>query len=1115
MRTAYPLTLAILLALASGATAQPLLTAYRTGTPPVLDGDLGDACWQEASVSSVFLSAERPGQAEAQTQVRVAWDEGHLYLGIEAFEPYLDPVLNMLHLVRAEQEGRTANVFTDDCVEVFLHPPGDDYYHFAANSGSGTYQARNQGEQWDCDWRSAARRGDRSYVVEMAIPLEALGARPEGEWRVNFARERTAIRELSTWSGLQGAFHQPQAFGRLAFRDAGPALGPVDIQREGAEVLVRSHIRGDAAHEPALRVEARTGDDVRVAHVTGTGAVEARVALPPAAMTTGRAEVTYTLLEGDQPRLISAPVPQTIAAAVGTLAVTARNADVIATLNGSPVQVADPGARLELRPGLNALALQARATGPEPAVRARLSVSGRDLPVTWLARAGRAEDLPADVPQEGWAPAAEREGGTWPAGDADEALLWCGLYVPEPGPALFPRMDTFYAPRGSRQLLRFYLPVPLEVARRDYRMVVEAPAGLRAVAVEPFGATAPDMTREETGPHGATPLTRHVLSYEQVPGAGMELSLRWGDPSGATLGYEPALVTGGTHDWRRLSATVKPPPGAVSVRPLIIKWQNRGITGTFWVDDVAFREADGEENLVDAGTFDEPRWDGRPHISPEGVDGSRCVKIAGTPDLVDRQQAVWVVEDPIPVDPDREYVIEADVRCESVASATSRPLCGLLLEAPADMPEGDLPLLTWFQGMGGAVTGVPRESRVAVLPPLKDVRPARARISPCYYGSRFSNPEVAEAHADNAWASGITWTYGRIGNDIIPRLLDRGHQVFLSIPWEPWHAIPGARWFLNDHPEVQAVGFDGRPKAHVFCPTWMLAEGERPLQWLEAWVLDLVHSAPYAAANWDVEQPVLDPPNFCVCDRCLDAFRAFAGMDADAPLAPEDLTAGRRADWVRFRCTQNAELAGHMRAILQKADRRIEFSIYSGYQSLRTLERYGVDWALMAPHLDLAIAGYNGDRAAIGATIEALGDVPFMGGEMWYLSDRDDSQAPPRMETWRNRILRQYVDSGCVGCLIWWLPPMEGGSFYATSEAAEIIATYEGFFEADRRRDDLVTVTGIEARNWSAFERDGELLVLLLSFSAAPVEAEVRVGEQVLRRTLAPFGAEVVVTKRP
>ena len=406
---------------------------------------------------------------------------------------------------------------------------------------------------------------------------------------------------------------------------------------------------------------------------------------------------------------------------------------------------------------------------------------------------------------------------------------------------------------------------------------------------------------------------------------------------------------------------------------------------------------------------------------------------------------------------------------------------------------------------------MPQQSVLQVLPPLKNIRPARARISPCYYTSSLLSDAVNEAYAENCRKSGITWTYGRIGNKVVEHLMPQGHKVFWSIGWHPYSAPAEQREFLEAHPELQAVDFNGKKQTHTFCPTWLLSEGDQVLESLEHWILNVLATEPYTGANWDLEHPVVDPPTFCTCPRCLAAFRKFASIAADVEITSQTLLNEHRSAWVDFRCTQNAEMAGILRDIVHKADRPVEFSLYSGFQSTRTKEHYGVDWELMASKLDFGIAGYGGSEESITATVKAMGNTPFMGGEMWYLSHRDDTRPPPKMETWRNRLLRQYVTSGCKGCLIWWLASMDGGAFYATSEATAIIAEYEDYFVHEQRCDEKVEVDGIESRNWAAFEKDGRILVLLMNFDADARRAAVTVGGTTRKVPLAGYGVEVLV----
>jgi hypothetical protein len=137
-----------------------------------------------------------------------------------------------------------------------------------------------------------------------------------------------------------------------------------------------------------------------------------------------------------------------------------------------------------------------------------------------------------------------------------------------------------------------------------------------------------------------------------------------------------------------------------------------------------------------------------------------------------------------------------------------------------------------------------------------------------------------------------------------------------------------------------------------------------------------------------------------------------------------------------------------------------------------------------------------------------------MGGEMWYLDDRSDDRPPPRWETWRNRLLRQYAESGGRGCLIWWLPTMDGAAFYATSEAAEIIAQYEEFFSAGERCDQEVQVAGLPDTDWLALKRNGSTVVLLMNSGAQPTDVRVSAGSDRMSVPLEAYGARVLSLNR-
>ncbi|MFO8078788.1 MAG: carbohydrate-binding family 9-like protein, partial [Armatimonadota bacterium] len=1003
------LVIAVVCLASVAAHARPLLTAWRAEAPPAIDGDLSDACWQEASPTSRFVLWGRDALPEAQTVARVCYDDERVYLAVEAMEPNLDPRLNMLDTVKADITERDGRVFRDDCVEIFIQPGRDAYYQLAVNSIGALYDAEITDASWDGEIEVAAQRGPTSYTFELAIDLDSIGGAPEGTWRMNFCRNRTAVEESSTWSGLQGAFHQPAQFGDVRFAPSGPTISDVRLQIAGDTVSLDANLTGQA---PELSATVAAGDAAsQQSSTTGTGRRSLGIPLPEGAAEVGQVGVTWELADGGTLYQRSVALPLRVEVGATTLAVGARDATVTAWLNGEETLDGGAGAaELDLGPGVNLLAMHAVAEGEAPSITPTISASGRTLPVRWLQR--------TDNPPGAWTEQFSTEGWNlaedaiaWPDG-AEQQWLLCAIYLGEPKPQLFPKMSTFYVPRGSRQLMRLYAHIPEGVPTEAYRMVVDAPSALIYRAVDAGGGAPPVVSEAASWTDSGTPMTRYHLDYETLPGEGMEISLRWADESNTTITYEPSLASGGTHDWRRMQMTVTPPDNATSVHPLIIKWQNRGITGTFWVDNLVFRRADSDENLLKMGTFDEPGWGNHSRLAPEGPDGSMCCKIVSTPETADRQQALWVDKEEVtPVEPGVEYVVEMDVKCEELVSPTAKPVVGLLFEAPEDLDEGALPLYTSMQTMGGAVTGISRRSTVEVLSPLRDVRPAAARITPCYNSSNISDPAVFDTWADNTWASGMTWIWGKSGTPIAQALLPRGMQVIYHLPWQGWNAVGTEMGeFIEDHPDLRAIDFDGEPERHRFCPTWFLSDDAADLRGMFTdWVTASVNAQDCSNVNWDLEQPVVDPPTFCTCERCMDAFRLREDVPDDAEITPGMLLDEYRDRWVDFRCRQNAEAAGILQEAVHSVDPELEFSVYSGYQSKRTREHYGVDWALMQPHIDIAIAGYGGSEEAVRATLEAMDGKPFMGGEMWYLSHLDDSRGRPRMQTWCNRLLRKFL----------------------------------------------------------------------------------------------------------
>ena len=200
----------------------PEAAVRRAPRPPEVDGDLPEPTWKNA-VALPFHENNKGGLPDAGSTAFVSYDDLHLYVGVECLEPLMDKV------VTDHTRPDDVEIWQDDCVEVFLRPDPEAsvYYHLIVNSLGvlADVACGRQGEgstetTWDSGAVVAARRGRDRWAVELAIPLEALGAPTPlrgRTWRANVNRERRPVGELSAWSPTGGFFHLPAHFGVLKF----------------------------------------------------------------------------------------------------------------------------------------------------------------------------------------------------------------------------------------------------------------------------------------------------------------------------------------------------------------------------------------------------------------------------------------------------------------------------------------------------------------------------------------------------------------------------------------------------------------------------------------------------------------------------------------------------------------------------------------------------------------------------------------------------------------------------------------------------------------------------------------------------------------------------------
>ena len=196
----------------------------RCETPPRIDGDLSDACWEKATLLGAL---RKLGGEEADSgRIRFCADDQWLYV---AYDVNL-PLAQKMQFTAHDHDGSIAR---DDSVELFLDPGTDGriYYHFMVSAANVQAERKcfangNKDIAWGIPWRSATKVGDTGWQAEIAIPLAFLANEPN--WKnmtlnpcitrvlvtLNQAGERIAVaREHSSWSAVRGQFHEPARFG--------------------------------------------------------------------------------------------------------------------------------------------------------------------------------------------------------------------------------------------------------------------------------------------------------------------------------------------------------------------------------------------------------------------------------------------------------------------------------------------------------------------------------------------------------------------------------------------------------------------------------------------------------------------------------------------------------------------------------------------------------------------------------------------------------------------------------------------------------------------------------------------------------------------------------------
>jgi hypothetical protein len=205
-------TIIFLIALLLSASAQKKNAQYQynlSKTKPILIDGIVDSAWYNTELASNFYMVlpMDTSFAKVKTEVRMAYDEDHLYLIAICYNGLPGPYM-VESLRRDFTFGRNDNFL------LFMDPFDDQTngFSFGANAAGaqwdGTmYEGGKVDLSWDNKWYSAVKNYSDKWIFEMALPFKSIRYKKGiTNWGINFSRNDLKTTEKSSWAPVPRQF---------------------------------------------------------------------------------------------------------------------------------------------------------------------------------------------------------------------------------------------------------------------------------------------------------------------------------------------------------------------------------------------------------------------------------------------------------------------------------------------------------------------------------------------------------------------------------------------------------------------------------------------------------------------------------------------------------------------------------------------------------------------------------------------------------------------------------------------------------------------------------------------------------------------------------------------
>ncbi len=186
-----------------------------------IDGVIEEAVWETAQTATNFFYitpvAEKKVEQRDQTEVRMTYDDKHIYLAVVCHgeKPYLVPSLK-----------RDGNTFFGGETFMVSFDPGNERTTgnaFATNSAGVQFDNQLAGDlgtrsgggsggfntAWNNKWQCETKEYDNYFTIEMAIPFKSLRYGDSKVWGVQFNRGVSETNSFHAWTPVPLQFFGP------------------------------------------------------------------------------------------------------------------------------------------------------------------------------------------------------------------------------------------------------------------------------------------------------------------------------------------------------------------------------------------------------------------------------------------------------------------------------------------------------------------------------------------------------------------------------------------------------------------------------------------------------------------------------------------------------------------------------------------------------------------------------------------------------------------------------------------------------------------------------------------------------------------------------------------